>query len=71
VQQARKDAGLDVSDRITLTVVGDPAAVAAVTTHRELIAGETLATALEVRPGENGATAVGDGSAVTIELERA
>jgi isoleucyl-tRNA synthetase len=71
VQQARKDAGLDVSDRITLTVVGDPAAVEAVTTHRELIASETLATTLEVRTGENGATAVGAGSAVTIELERA
>lgn len=70
VQQARKDAALDVSDRITLTIVGDPAAVEAVSTHRELIAGETLATAFEVRAGENGATAVGDGSAVTIELER-
>lgn len=71
VQQARKDAALDVSDRITLTVFGDPAAVDAVSTHRELIAGETLATTLEVRAGENGATAVGAGSAVTIELERA
>jgi isoleucyl-tRNA synthetase len=71
VQQARKDADLDVSDRITLTIVGDPAAVDAVSTHRELIAGETLATALEVRAGENGGTAVGAGSAVTIELERA
>jgi isoleucyl-tRNA synthetase len=71
VQQARKDAGLDVSDRITLAVVGDPVAVDAVSTHRDLIAGETLATTLQVRAGENGATAVGDGSAVTIELERA
>ncbi len=71
VQQARKDAGLDVSDRISLTLVGDPAAVEAVGIHRELIAGETLATALDVREGENGAIAVGAGSAVTIELERA
>jgi isoleucyl-tRNA synthetase len=70
VQQARKDAALDVSDRITLTVVGDSAAVDAVSTHRELIAAETLATTLEVRAGENGVTAVGAGSAVTIELER-
>jgi isoleucyl-tRNA synthetase len=52
-------------------VHGDPAAVDAITVHRELIAGETLATALEVRAGENGSTAVGAGSAVTIELERA
>lgn len=70
VQQARKDAGLDVSDRIALVIHGDDAAVAAVSVHRELIAGETLATALDVRAGENGATAVGAGSAVTIELER-
>jgi isoleucyl-tRNA synthetase len=70
VQQARKDAGLNVSDRITLTVVGDPAAVAAIETHRDLIAGETLATTLGVRAGENGAIAVGAGSAVSIELER-
>jgi isoleucyl-tRNA synthetase len=73
VQQARKDAGLDVGDRISLTVTGDPAAVAAVETHRELIAGETLAVALAAREAETGTdgTAVGSGSFVTIELERA
>jgi isoleucyl-tRNA synthetase len=71
VQQARKDAGLDVSDRISLTIVGDAVAVAAITTHEQLVAGETLATALAVKTGENGATSVGAGSAVTIELERA
>ncbi|MGV3711820.1 isoleucine--tRNA ligase [Pseudolysinimonas sp.] len=71
VQQARKDAGLDVSDRIALVIHGDEVAVAAVSAHRELLAGETLATTLETRAGENGATAVGAGSAVTIELERA
>jgi len=70
VQQARKDAGLEVSDRIALTIRGDELAVDAVSAHRELIAGETLATSLDVRAGENGATAVGAGSAVTIELER-
>jgi len=71
VQQARKDAGLDVSDRIRLVLVADALAVEAIEAHRDLIAGETLATALDVRAGENGATAVGAGSAVTIELERA
>jgi isoleucyl-tRNA synthetase len=71
VQQARKDAGLDVSDRIVLTIVGDDAAVAAVEAHRELISGEVLATMLATLTGENGATAVGEGSAVTIQLERA
>jgi len=71
VQQARKDAGLDVSDRISLTIVGDEVAVAAIATHERLIAGETLATALIAKTGENGTTSVGADSAVTIELERA
>ncbi|MCA1942005.1 MAG: isoleucine--tRNA ligase, partial [Yonghaparkia sp.] len=48
VQQARKDAGLDVSDRIVLTLGADAAARAAIEAHRELIAAETLATALEL-----------------------
>ena len=73
VQQARKDAGLDVGDRISLRVSGDAAAIAAVGEHRELIAGETLAVALEAREAETGTdgTAVGSGSSVTIEVERA
>ncbi len=71
VQQARKDAGLEVTDRITLTLAGDAAAVAAIQAHADLIAGETLATSLTAREAGNGATPVGDASAVTIELERA
>jgi isoleucyl-tRNA synthetase len=70
VQQARKDADLDVSDRIALTIHGDDLAVAAIDIHRDLIAGETLATTLKTKVGKNGGTAVGAGSAVTIELER-
>ncbi|MEO5535300.1 MAG: isoleucine--tRNA ligase [Pseudolysinimonas sp.] len=70
VQQARKDANLDVSDRIALTIHGDDLAVVAVGIHRDLIAGETLATTLEVTAGKNGATAVGAGSMVSIEVER-
>jgi isoleucyl-tRNA synthetase len=52
VQDARKSAGFDVSDRIVLgteTVYGGIAA-AALTTHRDLIAGETLATELLDHP---------------------
>ena len=44
VQQARRDTGLDVSDRITLVIGGSDAVVAAATAHADLIAGETLAT---------------------------
>ncbi len=48
VQQARRDAGLDVSDRIALTVGGSEAVQAAARTHEALIAGETLATSYAV-----------------------
>jgi isoleucyl-tRNA synthetase len=44
VQQARRDAGLDVSDRITLGVSGPAAVLAAARTHEALLAAETLAT---------------------------
>jgi isoleucyl-tRNA synthetase len=71
VQQTRKDAGLEVTDRIRLTLTGDADAVAAVEAHRELIAAETLATSLVSGEAEGGATPVGDASTVTIELERA
>lgn len=54
VQQARRDAGLDVSDRIALTVAGSADVVAAATAHRELIATETLATSFDVTEGSAG-----------------
>ena len=43
VQQARKDAGLEVSDRISLTVTGSEAVLDATIAHRDLIVSETLA----------------------------
>jgi isoleucyl-tRNA synthetase len=50
VQQARRDAGLDVSDRISLSIAATPAAQAAVRVHQQLIGNETLATAFELLP---------------------
>ncbi|MEX2441649.1 MAG: isoleucine--tRNA ligase, partial [Pontimonas sp.] len=44
VQQARKDAGLDVSDRIHLSLHGDDTTVSALQVHGDLISAETLAT---------------------------
>jgi len=52
VQQARRDAGLDVSDRIALTVTADAASAEAARTHADLIRRETLATSFDVVPGE-------------------
>jgi isoleucyl-tRNA synthetase len=57
IQQARRDAGFEVTDRVRLTVTADPSTAAAVETHRDLIMSETLATALEVVEG--GELAVG------------
>ncbi|MFS3129270.1 isoleucine--tRNA ligase [Nocardioides sp. Bht2] len=51
VQQARKDAGLDVADRIALSVTGPDDVQAAVAVHGELIAAETLAVSIEVQAG--------------------
>jgi isoleucyl-tRNA synthetase len=50
VQQARRDAGLDVSDRIRLTVGADGATADAIRAHAGMVAAETLAVSLDVRP---------------------
>jgi isoleucyl-tRNA synthetase len=48
IQQARRDADLAVSDRIVLRIVADRSWAQVVRTHEALIAGETLAVALDV-----------------------
>ncbi|HEU4811515.1 MAG TPA: isoleucine--tRNA ligase [Nocardioides sp.] len=62
VQQARRDAGLDVSDRITLTVGGSAAVQDAARTHEALIAGETLATSYSVEDADAEHSGAGQGS---------
>ncbi len=71
VQQARKDAGLEVGDRISLVLSGDASAMAAMETHRDLIAGETLATSLDAREAGDGTVPVGADSRISIGVERA
>jgi isoleucyl-tRNA synthetase len=46
VQNARRDAGLEVTDRIELRLGGDPELLDAARTHQDYVAGETLATSL-------------------------
>jgi isoleucyl-tRNA synthetase len=48
VQNARKNAGLAVENRIALTLDGDPALLDAAREHRDYIAGETLAVGLSL-----------------------
>jgi isoleucyl-tRNA synthetase len=50
VQQARRDAGLEVSDRITLTLDAPAPVVDAVTEHETFVAGEVLATGVRYAP---------------------
>lgn len=52
VQDERKAAGLQVSDRIALTLTVPADAQAAVAAHRDLIAAETLARTVEVHVGD-------------------
>lgn len=73
VQQARRDAGLEVSDRIAL-VIGGPASVQdAARTHEALIAGETLATSYAVGDanGEGTTVTVGDNEKATVSVRLA
>ncbi len=55
LQETRKSAGLDVSDRITVVLEVPAERKAWAQTHRDLIAGEILATTLAF--GDAGATA--------------
>jgi isoleucyl-tRNA synthetase len=61
VQGARKDAGLNVEDRIELMLGGDEELLAATRAHEDYVAGETLATSVTY----DGA----DGTAAAAEIE--
>jgi isoleucyl-tRNA synthetase len=80
IQRLRRDAGLEVSDRIRLWIAGDVDARSAADRHRDYIAGETLALSLDLSqdlgavPGGVGVEARDiemDGVGARIALERA
>jgi isoleucyl-tRNA synthetase len=71
VQSARKAAGLEVEDRIALTLGGNEELLAAARAHEPYVAGETLA----VEVGYDGAAAGGEAASIegrplTIAVER-
>jgi isoleucyl-tRNA synthetase len=69
IQQARKDAGLDVSDRIKLSVSGSASVLAAVAAHRDLVMGETLALELDASEAElSEGSELGDGQLIAISV---
>jgi isoleucyl-tRNA synthetase len=72
VQQARREADLNVADRITLTVDAPETVAAAIDTFRDFVAGETLATSVEVGTVDDGfAGEVGDGETVRVRVAKA
>jgi isoleucyl-tRNA synthetase len=73
VQQARREAGLEVSDRIRLTLSAGPEVTAAVEAHRDFVAQETLAVTVEFASlGERGfAGEAGEGEPVRAAVQRA
>ncbi|MDH3421426.1 MAG: isoleucine--tRNA ligase [Gemmatimonadota bacterium] len=76
IQRLRKDAGLDISDRIELAIGGPQEIVSAATRHEDFIGGETLALGISVGDGAAGAGYPHvreidiDGTPATIGLRR-
>ncbi|MGH3978856.1 MAG: isoleucine--tRNA ligase [Pseudonocardiaceae bacterium] len=69
VQQARREAGLAVSDRIALTVDAPEPVVTAARAHESFVAGEVLAHAVAYGPVPDGfAGSVGDGVTVRVAV---
>ena len=69
VQIARKEAGLEITDRIALGLGGDDGLLAAARAHEEYLAGEVLATAVAYDAVE-GAAAKIDERELTISVVR-
>ena len=72
IQAARKAAGLNVEDRISLTLGGDAELLDAVRAHEDYVAGETLATSVSYRDGAVAGEPVQiEGSDLLIAVTRA
>jgi isoleucyl-tRNA synthetase len=71
VQAARKSAGLEVEDRISLTLAGDDELIAAARAHEAYVCGETLATSVAYGDGATaGEPTTIEGRELAIALER-
>jgi isoleucyl-tRNA synthetase len=70
VQNARKDAGLEITDRIELRLGGDEELLAAAREHQAYLSGEVLATSLEFEAAAGAETTEVDGRQVQIALSR-
>jgi isoleucyl-tRNA synthetase len=71
IQNARKTAGLNIEDRITLTLGGDDELLDAVRANEDYVTGETLATSLSYDGASGGETTAIEGRPLTIAVSRA
>ncbi|HET8815188.1 MAG TPA: isoleucine--tRNA ligase [Solirubrobacterales bacterium] len=71
VQNARKAAGLEITDRIDLTLAGDPDLIEAAQAHQDYVANEVLATTVSYDSTTKGSAAKIDGRDLKIGVSRA
>jgi isoleucyl-tRNA synthetase len=69
VQNARKAAGLEITDRISLDLAGDSDLIEAAQAHQDYLANEVLATSVSY-DGSNGTAATIDGRELKIGVSR-
>ena len=70
VQSARRDAGLDITDRIVLTLGGDEELLAAARAHERYLAGEVLAVGVHFDGNGRGEPATIEGRELLIAVAR-
>jgi len=77
LQALRRSAGYEISDRVRVAVASDPATVARLAPHRDWLAEELLATALEIAEGatldqaDRRESAALDGTTLELAVARA
>ena len=72
IQQERKNAGLNVSDRISTTVEADPVASEALREHQDMVCAETLSISLELTElsASDDALPVGENSHIRVKVSK-
>ncbi len=71
VQNARKETGLEISDRIDLALGGDAELLDAARAHEQYVTGETLATSVTYEADGDGTEVTVDGRPLLIAVRRA
>jgi isoleucyl-tRNA synthetase len=70
IQNARRDAGFDVSDRIRLGLGGDEPVLEAARAHMEYVAGEVLATEVQFEDAADAPESLIEGHRLRIAVDR-